>query len=51
MFKYNIEYQNDAGIWVELKNWVRPIMNKSTLDETHDETQIFLSCSPVTVIL
>jgi hypothetical protein len=23
-------------------------MNKSTLDETHDETQIFLSCSPIT---
>ena len=48
MFKYNIEYQNDAGIWVELKNWIRPIMNKSTLDETHDETQVFLSCSPIT---
>lgn len=47
MFKYEIEYQNDNGIWVELKHWIRPIMNKSTLDETHDETQIFLSCSPI----
>lgn len=47
MFRYDIEYQNDAKIWVPLKNWVRPIMNKSTLDETHDETQVFLSCSPI----
>lgn len=48
MFKYDIEYQNDARIWVPLRHWIRPIMNKSTLDETHDETQIFLSCSPIT---
>ena len=47
MFKYDIEYQNDNGVWVKLKHWIRPIMNKSTLDETHDETQIFLSCSPI----
>lgn len=47
MFKFDIEYQNDNGFWVELKHWIRPIMNKSTLDETHDETQVFLSCSPI----
>ena len=47
MFKYEIEYLNEFNIWVPLENWVRPIMNKSTLDETHDETQIFLSCSPI----
>lgn len=47
MFRYDIEYQNEAKIWVPLKDWIRPIINKSTLDETHDETQIFLSCSPI----
>jgi hypothetical protein len=48
MFKYDIEYLNEFNIWEPLRNWIRPIMNKSTLDETHDETQIFLSCSPIT---
>ena len=48
MFKYDIEYLNEFNIWETLKNWIRPIINKSTLDETHDETQIFLSCSPIT---
>ena len=47
MFKFDIEYLNESNVWTPLKHWIRPIMNKSTLDETHDETQIFLSCSPI----
>lgn len=45
MFEFSIEYLNDSNQWMPLKNWTRPIIDKVTLDETHDETQIFLSCS------
>lgn len=47
MFEYSIEYLNDSNQWTVLHDWTRPIMDKSTLDETHDESQIFLSCSPI----
>ena len=45
MFEYSIEYLNDSNQWTPLRNWTRPIIDKITLDETHDESQIFLSCS------
>lgn len=47
MFRFEVSYQNDSKIWVDLSDWVRPITDKSTLDETHDESQIFLSCSSI----
>ena len=47
MFEYKIEYLNDSNQWTELHDWTRPIIDKITLDETHDESQIFLSCSPI----
>lgn len=47
MFKFKVEYLNEFNIWTELHDWIRPIMDKRTLDESHDETQLFLSCAPI----
>lgn len=47
MFQFEVRYLNEYNIWEDLTEWTRPIKNKSTLDETHDESQIFLSCSNI----
>lgn len=47
MFNYEVLYQNEYGVWTELEDFTRPIIIKRTLDETHDEGQIFLSCSEI----
>lgn len=47
MFEFSVKYLDKYNVWHEITEWTRPIKNKSTLDESHDETQLFLSCSAI----
>jgi len=42
MFNYSVQYKDDNNIWQNLTGFARPIKNKSTLDTTHDESEIYL---------
>lgn len=46
MFRCYVKYYDfQTKQWTEVKNFQRPFPNKSILDETHDETRLFLGLS------
>lgn len=47
MFQISVQYRNEDNIWESITDFARPVINKETLDETHDETQLYLPCSDI----